>query len=213
MLKSFWHEGFFEAQARRYFRLMDRFVDSQALLATDFQAQVSTEQTFEEFQALFDSHGAAAMINRILCFDLKTHLQALLQVEDRTSMAWGLESRVPLLDYRLLEFMTSVPPVIKFKNGRLKSLFLQAVKNLVPVEILQRKDKMGFPVPLNHWFKHELYPFVADLLLSQRCRERGIFSPAAIETALSAAHPFSRSLWGALCIELWHRQFIDSSAA
>ncbi|MBM3222728.1 MAG: asparagine synthase (glutamine-hydrolyzing) [Candidatus Tectomicrobia bacterium] len=209
MLKDFWREGLFGEQAQRYFRLMDRFTDSQPILQADFQAQLDPQQTFEEFRTIFNSHGATAMINRILCFDLKTHLQALLQVEDRTSMAWGLESRVPLLDYRLIEFITSVPPVIKFKNGRLKSLFLQAVQHLVPKEVLQRKDKMGFPVPLNQWFKHELRTFVADFLLSQRCRERGIFNPTAIEAALSRSQPFSRALWGALCVELWHRQFID----
>jgi asparagine synthase (glutamine-hydrolysing) len=210
MLKSFWHEGLFEDPARRYFRLMDRFADSEALLGREFLTQLDPKRTFDEFHAIFDSHGAAAMVNRMLCFDLKTHLQALLQVEDRTSMAWGLESRVPLLDYRLIELLASVPPVIKFKNGRLKYLFRQAVHKLVPKTILQRTDKMGFPVPLNQWMKHELHDFVADILLSQRCRQRGIFAPAAIEAALFADQPFSRSLWGALCLELWYEQFIDA---
>jgi asparagine synthase (glutamine-hydrolysing) len=209
MLKFFWRQGLFEDQARRYFRLMDRFADLQALLSADFQVQVDSRQTFEEFASIFNGYEAAAMTNRMLGFDLKTHLQALLQVEDRTSMAWGLESRVPLLDYRLVELIASVPPVIKFKNGLLKSLFRQAVKNLVPAEILERKDKMGFPVPLNQWFKHELRSFVADFLLSKRCRERGVFNQAAIEKAISSGQPFSRSLWGALCLEVWYRKFVD----
>jgi asparagine synthase (glutamine-hydrolysing) len=170
---------------------------------------VDTQQTFEEFAAIFDSHGAAAMVNRMLCFDLKTHLQALLQVEDRTSMAWGLESRVPLLDYRLVELIASVPPVLKFKHGQLKSLFRRAVKHLVPTEILDRKDKMGFPVPLNQWFKHELRAFVMDTLLATSCRERGIFNTRAIEKAIAVEQPFSRDVWGALCLELWYQQFID----
>jgi asparagine synthase (glutamine-hydrolysing) len=210
MLKSFWREGLFEEPARRYFRLMDRFADSETLLGQEFLTQLDTKRTFDEFHAIFESHGAAAMVNRMLCFDLKTHLQALLQVEDRTSMAWGLESRVPLLDYRLIELLASVPPVIKFKNGRLKYLFRQAIRKLVPQAILQRTDKMGFPVPLNQWMKHELHDFVTDILLSQRCRQRGIFAPAAIEDALFADRPFSRSLWGALCLELWYEQFIDT---
>jgi len=212
MLQFFWRQGLFDEQAKRYFRLMDRFADSQPLLSPESQAGLDTQRTFEEFRAIFEGHGAAAMINRILYFDLKTHLQALLHVEDRTSMAWGLESRVPLLDYRLVELLTSVPPVIKFKNGHLKSLFRHAVKNLVPPAILQRQDKMGFPVPLNHWFKRELRTFVADFLLSQRCRERGLFQPAALEAAIESDQPFSRALWGALCLELWYRQFIDGSS-
>jgi asparagine synthase (glutamine-hydrolysing) len=208
MLKAFWGSGIFEEPARRYYALMDRFADARAILSPDLP--IDGTRTFAEFREIFESHGAAAKINRIMCFDVRTHLQSLLHVEDRTSMAWGLESRTPLLDYRLVELMASVPPVVKFKNGRLKSLFGQAVRGLVPPEILDRKDKMGFPVPLTEWLRGELRDFAADLLLSRRARERGLFRPEAVEAALSDAGPFSRALWGALCLELWHRQFIDA---
>ena len=210
MLKTFWKDGLFDAPARRYFRLMDRFAESSSLLTEEARAAIDPEQTFGEFHAIFESHGAAAKINRIFCFDLRTHLQSLLHVEDRTSMAWGLESRVPLLDYRLIELMTAVPPIIKFRDGRLKSLFLQAVRNFVPPAILARRDKMGFPVPLNQWLAGDLKDFTADCLLSRSCRERGLFDPKAIERAISGQSAFGRSIWGALCLELWHRQFIDT---
>jgi len=210
MLKGFWRQGLFDEPARRYFALMDRFAGTQALLHEDLQ--IDTEKTFAEFRAEFDDHGAAAMINRILHFDLKTHLQALLHVEDRTSMAWGLESRVPLLDYRLVELMASVPPVVKFKNGYLKHLFRQAIRNLVPEPIMNRKDKMGFPVPLTQWVKNELRDFVHDILLSKRSRERGLFNAKAMAKTLETSQAFNRSIWGAICLELWHRQFIDGDA-
>jgi asparagine synthase (glutamine-hydrolysing) len=208
MLKYFWKEGLFDEPTRRYFRLMDRFSDSRALINKDIEAD--SNRTFEEFSAIFNAHGPEAMINRIYSFDVKTHLQALLHVEDRTSMAWGLESRVPLLDYRLVEFMGSVPPVIKFKNGQLKYLLRQAAKNLVPAEVLNRKDKMGFPVPLNKWMGGELRQFVSDILLSKTCRERNILAVDAIEKSLECQTEFSRGIWGALCLELWCRQFLDS---
>jgi asparagine synthase (glutamine-hydrolysing) len=211
MLRGFWQEGLFAEPARRYFRLMDRFGDSRKLLHPGFR--IDPERTFEEFHAIFESHDAAAMINRILRFDLKAHLQSLLHVEDRTSMAWGLESRVPLLDYRLIELVAAVPPVIKFKNGQLKYLFRQVARNLVPEEVLRRKDKMGFPVPLTQWFKGELRGFLEGILLSRRCRDRGLFDPRAVENAVRSEAPFGRSLWGALCLELWHRQFMDASPA
>ena len=211
MLKSFWQAGLFEDPARRYFRLMDRFGESEGMLSGDLQGD--REQTFEEFRDIFQRPGPAALINRILYFDVKTHLQALLHVEDRTSMAWGLESRVPLLDYRLAELITSVPPVLKFRNGQLKYLFRQGVRNLVPREILERKDKMGFPVPLTRWFAGELREFVRDILLSKSSRERGLFEPLAVERALEKEQPFGRVIWGALCLELWHQQFIDRRVA
>ncbi|MCD6406035.1 MAG: asparagine synthase (glutamine-hydrolyzing), partial [Planctomycetes bacterium] len=157
MLRGFWNKGLFDEPARRYYRLMDRFSDTKQLLSADIR--VDHERTFEEFEACFNSHAAAAKINRIMNFDLKGHLQSLLHVEDRTSMAHGLESRVPLIDHRLVELMASIPPVTKFKNGRLKYLFRKAVAPSVPRKILDRKDKMGFPVPLSRWASKELKPF------------------------------------------------------
>ena len=211
MLKSFWSRGLFDEPARRYFALMDRFADSHALLSPQYKVDSAT--TYEEFRCEFEGHGAAAMINRILRFDLKTHLQALLHVEDRTSMAWGLESRVPLLDYRLVELMASIPPVIKFRNGLLKHLFRKAVANVAPAEILDRTDKMGFPVPLAQWCKGELRDFVGGILQCRRCKERGLFNPKAVDAAITGASAYSRGLWGALCLEIWFQRFIDSPAA
>ncbi len=207
MLKDFWAQGLFEEPARRYFRLMDRFSDARGFLAADFPAD--SQRTFEEFHAVFEGRGSAALVNRMMCFDVKAHLPSLLHAEDRTSMAWGLESRVPLLDHRLVELMAAVPPVIKFRNGQLKGLLRQAARELVPAEVMNRKDKMGFPVPFSSWLKNELRDFVSDVLLDRRCRQRGLFNSAELEKALAAPRPFSRSLWGALCLELWHRKFID----
>ena len=211
LLRSFWRERLFDEPAERYFRLVDRFVDSRQLIAPDVRSGLG--ETFERFRAIFDSHGAAAMINRIFNFDLKGHLQSLLHVEDRTSMAWGLESRVPLVDHRLVELMASIPPTVKFKNGRLKHLFRRSVQHLVPEPILARNDKMGFPVPLNGWFKSELRDFMGDMLLSGSCLQRGLFDADHLRKAFdNGAGTFDRSLWGVLSLELWHRAFIDTPA-
>ena len=119
---------------------------------------------------------------------------------------------MPLLDYRLVELMASIPPVIKFRNGLLKHLFRKAVRNLVPPEIHGRTDKMGFPVPFADWARGELRGFVSDILLSKAARQRGLFDPKALEASLTGAGPFSRGTWGALCLELWFRKFIDQKA-
>ena len=211
MLRNFWRDGLFDEPARRYFRLMDRFTGARNLVNSDLG--LDHGRTFEEFDAIFNSHGAAAMINRIFCFDLKAGIQALLHVDDRMSAAWGLESHMPLLDHRLIELMASVPPVIKFKNGQLKYLFRRVVQNVLPPEIMARKDKMGFPVPLTQWAAGDLREFICDVLLSRRCKDRGIVSPAGIEAEINSGRTFGRSLWGALCLELWHRRFIDGPQA
>jgi asparagine synthase (glutamine-hydrolysing) len=207
MLRYFWADGLFKSQESRYFRLMDRSEGVKEIYQPDMFIHESAVR--EQFNRLFHASDAASFLNRMLYFDLKVHLPALLHVEDRTSMAWALESRVPLLDHRIVEFMASVPPVIKFKEGQPKHLFRQAIKNIVPPEILERKDKMGFPVPLHLWLKNGLKGFVKDVLLDTRAKERGIFDTRALESAIDQEKSFGRVVWGALCIELWFKTFID----
>lgn len=209
MLRAFWKRGPFGEPAQRYFDLMDRFGGVAPLLHPD--VRIDERRTVDEFRATFEVHGAASMINRILYFDLKTHLQSLLHVEDRTSMAFGLESRVPLLDYRLVELMASIPPRQKFENGRLKHLFLQTVEPLLPREVVERRDKMGFPVPLAEWGTGPLREFVHDVLGSRAARERGLFQTEGLLRAADHEASFGRVTWGALCLELWHRQFVDGA--
>jgi asparagine synthase (glutamine-hydrolysing) len=208
MLRGFWREGLFDPPSHRYVRLMDRFADSRDLLHPDLR--IDSISTRNELVALFDGVAAESMIDRILWIDLQTHLQGLLQLEDRTSMAWGLESRLPLLDYRLAELMAATPTAIKFKNGELKYLFRRAVRGFVPQRILDRKDKMGFPVPIAHWMRGPLRDFVCDVLLSRACRQRGVLNADRIEEQIQHQESFSRGLWGALCLELWYRTFIDT---
>ena len=75
--------------------------------------------------------------------------------------------------------------------------------------IFSRKDKMGFPVPLSQWFRGSLHEFVGDIMLSQRARQRGIYQMDGVENLILKEQKFGRQLWGLLCMELWHRAFID----
>ena len=207
LLKTFWQEGLFEPMEDRYFRLMDRSAASREIFSADVFS--GHENIKSRFNDIFLGSDATSFLNRMLYFDTKVHLPALLHVEDRTSMAWGLESRVPLLDHRICEFIARVPTNIKFKNGQPKYLFKKAIKNIIPDRILNRDDKMGFPVPLQQWYKNELKEFVQDTLLGARARERGIFSPDKLEKAIYKEQSFGRAVWGSLCLELWFREFID----
>lgn len=207
MLQNFWKEGLFDSADRRYFRLMDRSEGISNLFSPSiFEGSYSP---FESFQKIFNREGLDSLINRMTYFDLKGSLPALLHVEDRTSMAASIESRVPLLDHRIIEFMAKIPPNIKFSGGRMKHLFKEAVRNTVPKPIFDRKDKMGFPTPLTQWTKGVAKEFVWDTLLSDRVRQRGIYNYSEIENALNNENEFSRVVWGLLCLELWHRVHID----
>lgn len=158
---------------------------------------------------MFNHPETLSYYNKMTHFDLVTGLPALLQVEDRVSMAASIESRVPLLDYRICDLVTSMPPAMKFRGGEMKYILKRAVKQTLPARILKRKDKMGFPVPLHIWARGRARGFFQDVLLSQRARSRGLFDPKAVEQLLSNEAAFGRRLWGLVNLELWYRQFID----
>lgn len=102
-------------------------------------------------------------------------LPYLLRLEDRNSMAFSIESRVPFLDYRLVEFLLTVPAEQKIKNGRTKYLLRKSFANRLPSAILDRTDKIGFFTPEQKWLRNELAEPLNDTFQSQRFRERGFY--------------------------------------
>ena len=145
-------------------------------------------------------------------FDFKTLLPALLQVEDRVSMAHGLESRVPLLDHRLVELAATIPADIKFKDGTMKHVFKRSLRSLVPDVIAERRDKMGFPVPLTEWLHGEAREFAIDTLSSTAAQGRVLFDNRKVLAGLEGESRFGRKIWGLLCLELWHQTFHDKES-
>ena len=207
MLQRFWQDGLFNPKENRYFDLCNRLRDIDGLVSPDiFNANYDVKGIFS---TLFTSDGIQSHINMMSRFDIFTGLQAVLQVDDRTSMAHGIENRPPLLDHRLVQLVASVPPKMKFSGGRQKYLLRKAIKDIVPEKILSRKDKMGFPVPLNEWFAGPLKDFLHDVLLSKSAKERGIFTERGLSDLLRPQQPYGRALWGALNLELWFQTFID----
>ncbi len=209
MIKTFWREGLFESIDRRYFRLIDRSVDVHD--EVDWSS-LNRERVFETFSSVFNSTRNVrheAYFDSMTHFDFKCLLPALLQVEDRMSMAHGLESRVPFLDHPLIEFVASVPADIKFQGGHMKHLLKRAYKDVIPEQILNRRDKMGFPVPLKEWVGGELREFVLDTFNSSRAQTRPFINAAAIRGQLDSVGQFSRKLWGLLSLELWYQNFHD----
>lgn len=209
MMTDFWRHGLFAPMDERYFRLLDRLGGAVGLFTREFRQGFGQDEIFQRFQQVFNRPGTASYYNRMTNFDLETSLPALLHVEDRVSMANSVESRVPLLDRRIVDLISSAPPALKFQGGEMKFILKEAVRDLVPKSIMERKDKMGFPVPLHLWAQGSCRDFFRDHLLDHRARQRGIFEPAEVKKLMSYDRPFSRRLWGMLCLELWHREFID----
>ena len=210
MLVRFQESGAYEAMDRRYFRLLDRSEGANEVFTGDFRAGFNPDAVFCRFQGIFNHTDTLSYYNKMTRYDMVTGLPALLHVEDRVSMAVSLESRVPLLDHRIADLVASMPPALKFKGAEMKYILKKAAGDLLPPSVAARKDKMGFPVPLHLWARNRARDFFSDILLSQACRQRGLFDPAAVERLMGEERAFSRRLWGLLNVELWHRTFIDS---
>ena len=209
MLCRFWERDAFEPMDRRYFTLVDRSGGSFSLFQGDFYNEVHHEDTFGRFQKVFNHPEIMSYYNKMIRFDMVASLPALLQVEDRVTMANSLESRVPLLDHRISDLVTSMPPAMKFKGAEMKYILKRTVKDFVPKKIMERKEKMGFPVPLHIWARNEAKGFFSDVLLSKKCRERGLFNVPEVEKLIEKENAFGRRLWGLLNLELWFQTFID----
>lgn len=212
MLQEFWSHGLFEERDARYWRLVNRANTFGAIISPD---AINQAQTYEEFKKIYwvPNIGKEAYFDSMTHFDFKTLLPALLQVEDRMSMAHGVEARVPFLDHPLVEFAATIPADIKFKNGELKRLLRVAFSHQLPAAIRERKDKMGFPVPLNLWLRRggPARDFIGDLLGSDRAKGRSYLKPGfSVDKALDGQSAYGRNLWALISLELWFRQFIDS---
>jgi asparagine synthase (glutamine-hydrolysing) len=204
LMKEFWREGLFGPLDERYFRLIDRSTDMEDEI--DWNALDKT-RVFEDFRAIFNNQRNVrkeAYFDSMTHFDFKCLLPALLHVEDRMSMAHGLESRVPLLDHPLIEFAATVPADVKFEGGN--------IADTLPDEILNRRDKMGFPVPLKEWFAGELRDLAQDTFRAIKTRHRPYINADAVLANFDAAGRFSRKTWGLLSLELWHQRFHDRAA-
>jgi asparagine synthase (glutamine-hydrolysing) len=211
LLKEFWKEGLFEERDKRYFRLVNR---ANGLLKEINWELFEPYSSFETFREIFWGSNVEkeSYFDSMTHFDFKTLLPALLQVEDRVSMAHGLESRVPLLDHPLVEFAATIPSNVKFENGQLKHLMKTGFRQDLPEEVYLRTNKMGFPVPLSDWLKEELQDFIEDIFHSDKARHRDYLnSDFDIQTLITSEGKFTRKVWGLLSLELWQQEFHDKA--
>jgi asparagine synthase (glutamine-hydrolysing) len=145
--------------------------------------------------------------------DVQTYLPNDLLVKmDIATMANSLEARSPFLDHQVMEFCARLPTHYKLRGMTSKYLLKKVAKKFLPAENLRRR-KMGFGVPVGYWMRNELRPLLHDTLLSTRALQRGYFQAESLRQMthahLDGRNDFSFQLWALLCLELWHREFVD----
>jgi asparagine synthase (glutamine-hydrolysing) len=190
-----------------------RLCEQRALLSPEFRNAATPDRAYAAALAYFQRPPErATLLDRLLYTDMKTYLVELLMKQDQMSMAASIESRVPFLDHKLVEFSTSLPDAWKLSGLTTKRVLREAMKGVLPASILNR-PKMGFPVPLGAWLRGGWNAVASDVLLDRQSRERGVIDPTAVEQLLrdhaSGRVDGTDRLWSLLNLELWFRTFID----
>lgn len=203
------------APARRYLDWIGIFnEEARADIYSDgFVAALPDADPLEFLHTAFARAGARDPVTTASLADLVTYLPCDLMTKvDIASMAHSLECRQPFLDYRVVELAARMPVSHKFRRGRGKLILLRAFGDLLP-EAIQRREKMGFGVPIAPWFRGPLAGYAREVLLDSRTLERGYFRPEAVRQLLddhvSGRYDRAYKLWTLLILELWHRQWID----
>ena len=166
--------------ATRYARTFTPFPvgNRAALYTSEFAAQVQQHNPYQWLADMFQTAPQGDVISQLQYVDVRSYLTDDILVKvDKASMLNSIETRAPLLDQQLAEYVASLQPTIRMRNGVLKSLLKKVAADLLPADILNR-PKQGFGVPIKHWFRGELREYAQEMLDSPQARQRGIFQPA-----------------------------------
>lgn len=198
---------------RRYLEWIAIFNESRraAMYRDDFVERLPNTDPFSFLGNAWARAGSRDVVTSASLADLTTYLPCDLMTKvDIASMAHGLEVRQPFLDYRVVEFAASLPSSLKFRRGRGKLLLRRTFGHLLPKAIWNRR-KMGFGVPLDHWFRNELRELTHDTLLDDSSQIGKWFRRDTIEQLVaeheSRQYDHAYRLWSLLVLELWLREW------
>jgi asparagine synthase (glutamine-hydrolysing) len=186
------------------------------LFSEAFQRRIHGHRSIDVLEGYFKRADGLDPLSRLQYVDLVSYLpEDILMKVDRMSMAHSLEVRAPLLDYRIVEFASTLPGEWKIRGGTGKVFLRQAVKGLIPEKVLNR-SKMGFGAPVGDWFRGRLQCLMEAVLFDERTVGRGYFETDFIRS-LWERHlrgpawqiDLSHLLWVLIILELWHRLFVD----
>jgi asparagine synthase (glutamine-hydrolysing) len=200
---------------QRYLRWISAFDETAKLdlYSEEFREQTKDFSTVSIIQPWFAKANGGGIVDASLLTDTMTYLPNDLLVKmDIASMTVSLEARSPFLDHHLMEFAASLPEKLKLRRMTTKYLLKRILKDLVPAENLSR-SKMGFGVPIGHWFRGTMQPFLRETLLSEKALGRNLFQRdkvrQIVDQHVEGRIDHSHRLWSLLMLELWFQRFID----
>jgi asparagine synthase (glutamine-hydrolysing) len=183
----------------------------EKLFSEETKARIAEKNPYFHQNEWIKNSDAENLLDKLLYADTKTYLHELLMKQDQMSMATSIESRVPFLDHKLVEYTAKLPERMKLRGRATKWILREAMKGVLPDEILTR-SKMGFPVPVGNWFRNEFRHVVDEYVLSERAANRGIFSADFVKELVkkhNAGENHDERLWFLVNFEIWQRRFFD----
>ncbi len=199
----------------RYYQRITHFWEyyQRQLYAPAFWDQLDGRFGVDIMLEKYRQSDAKNFLDATLYLDFNLYLpDTLMTKTDIAGMTHSLEARMPILDHPFMEFVASIPPELKLKDGNIsKYIFKKAVEPYLPHEVIYRK-KMGFGVPTDHWFRHDLKEMLYDTLLSQKALQRGYFQASYIRGMIDRhqnGENWQYLLWNLLMLEMWHLMFVD----
>jgi asparagine synthase (glutamine-hydrolysing) len=199
----------------RYTRWVSVFNEEtkRPLYSDGFRQQTREANATGLLAEWFKRANGIGILDAMLLTDQMTYLPNDLLVKvDIATMAVSLEARSPFLDHKVIEFAASLPQNLKLRRLTSKYLLKKVLRKLLPNENLNRR-KMGFGVPIGHWFRGKMQPFLREVLLSDKATRRGLFKPETVRQLIdlhtTGERDYSHQLWTLLMLELWFNRFID----
>jgi asparagine synthase (glutamine-hydrolysing) len=161
----------------------------------------------ERIQKVFESK-QTDFLNRLLYLDFKTYLVELLMKQDKMSMAASIESRVPFLDYHLIQTAAKIPSELKLNKGIGKYIFKKSLQKRLPKNMIYQK-KIGFSVPINKWFRKELHSYLSDSIIDDSNSLASFFDVTKVKKMIEMqkSKDYSLQLWAILNFKLWMEEF------
>ena len=187
-----------------------------SLYDSEYFAHVRDHNPYEQHIREFRTAQQLDIMAQMQYVDARIYLPDDILVKvDKASMFNSIETRTPMLDQQLVEYVSSLPSTIRTRNGVLKDLLKKVAADMLPPEILTR-PKQGFGPPIEQWFRSDLINYAHELLDSPRARQRGIFNPEFIRNLLidhasTKGVNHSSAIWTMLCLELWFQVYMDKS--
>ena len=182
------------------------------LLTAEARERAGYLDPYMVIHKMLETGPAESLLDRLLYADIKTYLHELLMKQDQMSMAASIESRVPFLDHKLVEFTCSLPERLKLRGSTTKYILRESMKGVLPDAILTR-PKMGFPVPIGAWFRGPYGYLLDEFVLGSRALDRGIFEPDFVRDLVrrhrTGGENHDERLWALVNFEMWQRRFFD----